>query len=166
VAERLIFTDKEANFLKTLVDNDVDFMIVGLSAAILQGAPAITQDIDLWVRDAQDSGFLSALKKVGAVLVPQVGLNPPMLAGDSVRLFDLVIQMSGLGSFAEELAHAIEVEIGDVTVRVLSLERIIVSKEAANRQKDLLVLPVLRDAAIALREVRAKPRSGSRRKKS
>jgi len=166
VAERSIFTRKEADFLKTLVDNDVDFMIVGLSAAILQGAPAVTQDIDLWVRDTQDAGFLRALKSVGAVFVPQVGLNPPMLAGDSVRLFDLVIQMSGLDSFEEELKHSVQVAIGGVTVRVLSLERIIVSKEAANREKDLLVLPVLRDAAITLGELRGRAKPSPRRKKS
>jgi predicted nucleotidyltransferase len=154
VAERTIFTDREAGFLRSLVENEVDFMIVGLSAAILQGAPAVTQDIELWVRDVQDAGFLRALKEAGAAYVPQIGLNPPMLAGESVRLFDLVSQMSGLGSFEEEVKDSVRIDVGGVAVLVLSLERIIASKEAANREKDRLVLPVLRDAAITLRELR------------
>jgi hypothetical protein len=31
-----------------------------------------------------------------------------MLTGDNVRMFDLVIQMSGVGSFDDELKHALE----------------------------------------------------------
>jgi hypothetical protein len=165
VAERSIFTDKEAGFLRALIVNEVDFMIVGLAAAILQGAPAVTQDIDIWVRDVQDAGFRRAIKEVGAAYVPQTGLNPPMLAGESVRLFDLVSHMSGLGAFEDELKDSLRIEVGEVAVQVLPLERIIASKEAANREKDRLVLPVLRDAAITLRELRAKAKPRPRRKK-
>ncbi len=42
--ENLIFTDEEAEFLRELVRQKVDFMIVGLSAAALQGAPVVTQE--------------------------------------------------------------------------------------------------------------------------
>jgi len=154
VAGHSIFTGREEAFLKALIDHEVEFLIVGLSAAILQGAPAVTQDIDLWVRDIEDSGFRRALEQVGAAYVPQIGLNPPMLAGDSVRLFDLVLHMSGLDSFEEEFARAVRVDLGRVEVRVLPIERVIASKEAAGREKDRLVLPVLRDAALALRSRR------------
>jgi len=162
VVERSIFTGKEAAFLKALVDNEVDFIIVGLSAALLQGAPAVTQDIDLWVRDTHASGFRRALKEVGAAYVPQIGLNPPMLAGDSVKLFDLVLHMSGLGTFEEEIEHAIRIDVDGIEVQVLSIERIIASKEAANRDKDRLVLPLLRDAALTLRAL--KPEQKRRRR--
>ena len=91
MVERSIFTHREAEFLQALVDHQVEFMVVGLSAALLQGAPAITQDIDLWIKDLEDPGFRRALKKVGAAYVPQIGLNPPRLAGESVNLFDLVV---------------------------------------------------------------------------
>ena len=46
MADSLIFGDREAEFLKELVRQKVEFMIVGLSAAALQGAPVVTQDID------------------------------------------------------------------------------------------------------------------------
>lgn len=165
MAERLIFTDKEESFLRALIDNEVDFMIVGLSAALLQGAPAVTQDIDLWVRDVRDAGFHRALKQVGAAYVPQVGLNPPMLAGESVRLFDLVGHMSGLRSFEDEFAGSLKLDLGGVSIRVLPLDRIIASKEAADREKDRLVLPVLRDAAIALRARKTPTKPAPGRKK-
>ena len=166
MAKGLPFTDKEAAFLAELTGAGVEFMIVGLSAALLQGAPAVTQDIDLWFKDLQDPGIRKALRAVGGSYVPSIGLNPPIFAGSAVALFDVVLHMHGLESFDKELKHAIEVRVGGVTVKVLAIERIIVSKEAANRDKDRLVLPVLRDAAAAIREEKQRRRTpGKRRRK-
>ncbi len=47
----LALSQKESNLLKALNENGVRFMIVGLSSALIQGAPVVTQDIDLWVED-------------------------------------------------------------------------------------------------------------------
>ena len=69
MADSLIFGDREAEFLKELVRQKVEFMIVGLSAAALQGAPVVTQDIDLWFRTLPDPGLEKALKKGQEVLV-------------------------------------------------------------------------------------------------
>jgi hypothetical protein len=162
VAERLPFTDREIAFLAQLVGNGVDFMIVGLAAALLQGAPAVTQDIDLWFRDLRDPGIQKALVAVGGGYVPSIGLNPPMFVGKEVELFDLVLHMHGLGSFDDEARHAIDISLGGVTVKVLDIERIVVSRTAANREKDRIVLPVLRDAALTIREERRR-RSRERR---
>ena len=146
----LIFTDKEARFLRELVRNKVPFMVVGLSAAALQGAPVVTQDIDLWFRNLNNPGIKKALKKVDGAYVPPLGLNPPAFAGDCVDLFDIVLTMDGLKDFDHELAHTIEVPLGRCKVRVLSLERIIKSKTAANREKDRRVLRVLKNSLVAI----------------
>jgi hypothetical protein len=37
-----LLTDKEARFLQELVDEGVEFLVVGLAAAALQGAPVVT----------------------------------------------------------------------------------------------------------------------------
>jgi hypothetical protein len=152
VPRNLIFTDKEAAFLKALVKQRVDFMIVGLSAAALQGAPVVTQDIDLWFNDLNDPGIIKALKEVGGSYIPPVGINPPLFAGDAVKLFDIVTHMHGLDDFEKEKENSLDVWLGRVKIRLLSLERIIQSKKATNRPKDKLVLPVLKDALITIRE--------------
>src|SRR5262245_62173895 len=103
-------------------------MIVGLSAALLQGAPAVTQAVDLWFEDLQDPGLSEALASVGASYVPSIGMNPPCFAGRAVALFDIVLSLHGLGSFAEELRHAIDVPLHGLTLKVLSIERVIASK--------------------------------------
>ncbi len=131
-------------------------MIVGLAAAALQGAPAVTQDIDLWFEDLGDRRMHEALARVGGIYVPPTATTPPMFAGKNVALFDIVLTMHGLRDFGRELPHARKVRIGGTTVRVLSLERIIASKKAANREKDRLILPVLEDAWATLKVRRKK----------
>lgn len=150
MAKISIFTANEIRFLRELVKNGVPFMIVGLAAATLQGAPVVTQDIDLWFERLDHPGIRKALQKCGGAYVPPIGLNPPMFASGHLELFDIVLTMHGLKEFRKELAHACEMDLDRVIVKVLTLARIIVSKEAANREKDRLVLPVLRDALRAL----------------
>jgi hypothetical protein len=120
--------------------------MVGLSAAALQGAPVVTQDVDLWFEDLSDPRIREALGEVGGAYVPPIEMNPPMFAGGGLDLFDIVLRMDGLGTFAQEWPHCIEVSFGEATLRVLLTERILVSKRASNRPKDLLVIPVLEDS--------------------
>jgi hypothetical protein len=152
VAEVLPLSDAELGILRSLVRHRVRFMIVGLSAAALQGAPVVTEGVDLWFEDLHDPALLTALREVGAAYVPPFELNPPMLTCPGAQPFDIVLRMDGLGSFAEEARHAREFTIGGVCLNVLPLARILASKEVANRPKDRLVAPVLRDALLAQQE--------------
>jgi hypothetical protein len=135
------FTDREARFLQTLVEEGVEFLVVGLAAAALQGAPAVTQDIDLWFRDLTDPRLRKALRRAGA-------------------LFHVVTHMHGLRSFAAEARRALKVPLGGVAVPVLPLARIIASKRATDRAKDRAILPVLEDT---LRVIES--RRGTRRRR-
>ncbi|MFQ5719958.1 MAG: hypothetical protein ACE5IK_10465 [Acidobacteriota bacterium] len=149
MAAPAIFTEQEQDFLRELTRQEVEFLIVGLAAAALQGAPAVTQDIDLWFRDPAAPGLRKALDKVGGIYVPATSSTPPMLAGKTVALFDIVLTMHGLEAFEREAVNALEMQLERVKVRVLPLARIIASKKAANREKDRLVLPILEDAQAA-----------------
>jgi predicted nucleotidyltransferase len=151
VAEPGLFSAAEARFLRALTDEGVEFLVVGLSAAALQGAPAVTQDIDLWFRDLADPGIKKALRNVGGVYVAPKGSTPPMFVGPAVALFDVVVSMHGLESFDREATRAVTVDLDGVRVRVLPLERIIASKKATVRPKDRAILPVLEDAARTIR---------------
>jgi len=126
-------------------------MVVGLAAAALQGAPAVTQDIDLWLADRSDPRFRAALRKVGASYIPPSLNNPPLLAGGGTELFDLVVHMHGLGPFEQEVTRAIKIRLGDVEIPVLPLDRIIASKKATGRPKDRAILPALEDTLRTLR---------------
>ncbi len=156
-------TKSELRFLRALLRRRVRFMVVGLSAAALQGAPVVTQDVDLWFEDLNDPRLARALRDVGAAYVPPSGLNPPMFALVGTELFDIVLRMSGLLSFAQELSHCVEVPLGRYRLKVLSLERILASKRAANRPKDQLVIPVLEDSLATTTTARKPPPRARRR---
>ena len=141
-----LFSDKELAFLAALVEGEVSFLVVGLAAAALQGAPAVTQDVDLWFRDLSDPRLAGALQRIGASYIPPTHSTPPLLAGAGTDLFDIVVHMHGLETFEEEARRATFVKVGGIVVPVLPLERIIASKRATGRPKDLSILPALEDA--------------------
>jgi hypothetical protein len=157
VAAPAPFTDKEEAFLAALLDEGVAFLVVGAAAAALQGAPAVTQDIDLWFGDLSDQRLARALRRVGASYIPPGMNNPPLFVGGGSDLFDIVIHMHGLQSFQQEASRAVRINVGNIEVPVLPLERIIESKRAANRPKDRALLPILEDALHLLQSRSEKP---------
>ena len=56
----------ELRFLRALLRRKVQFMVVGWSAAALQGAPVVTEDVDLWFENLSDPKLSRALEAVGA----------------------------------------------------------------------------------------------------
>ncbi|MEN6625481.1 MAG: hypothetical protein ABFD69_04540 [Candidatus Sumerlaeia bacterium] len=138
-------TNSEIAFLEALAAHHVPFMIVGLSAAAMQGAPVVTQDIDLWFNRLDDPALRDALREAGvAYVAPQID-QPPMFAGPNLEKLDIVVNMTGLGSFDEEIKNTILLPIGGQNIPVLKLERILASKKAAGRAKDLMSIPILSD---------------------
>ena len=145
VAEVLPLSEAELRLLETLLRHKIRFLMVGLSAAALQGAPVVTEDIDLWFENLSDPKLMQALIKVGAAYVPPFGYNPPMLAGAGSEPFDITLRMNGLDDFVTEWKRAVKINVGGLKLSVLPLDRILASKQAANRPKDRLVIPVLQN---------------------
>lgn len=139
----------ELRFLRALLRRKVRFLVVGLSAAALQGAPVVTQDVDLWFEDLSDPRIREALREVDAAYVAPSILNPAMFVGGGVELFDIVLTLHGLGTFSEEWRNCVSVALGRYQLKVLRVDRILASKRAANRAKDRLVIPVLEDSLAA-----------------
>jgi hypothetical protein len=125
-------------------------MLVGIAAARLQGAPVVTEDIDLWFARGSQEKIAAAAEETGVVYVPAgVAMNPPTFGGRGVRI-DQVLSMSGLASFEQELGNTTVKVVNGIPLHVLNLDRIIESKRAANRKKDRAVLPALEAALVAL----------------
>jgi predicted nucleotidyltransferase len=143
-----VLSEAEQTFLRTLNDRGVRYLLVGMSAALLQGARGATDDIDLWFETTDDPGIGEAAKAAGGFWYPgNWGMRPPALAGDALGdRFDVVMSASGLASFAEEYANGHDAEVDGIPIKVLPLPRIIVSKRAAGRAKDLAQIPALEEA--------------------
>jgi predicted nucleotidyltransferase len=144
-------TAGERALLEALNGHHVRFLLVGLSAAVLQGANTATRDIDLWFADTSDPRLRDAIREANGIWISGTfGARPPQIGGDAVgdRL-DVVVRMDGLGTFDEEYARSVAMTIDGIVLRVLPLERIIVSKRASARAKDLAAIPALEEALAA-----------------
>jgi len=145
------FTDPERRLLQALHDRGIRFLIVGLGAALIEGAPVATLDVDLWLEGIEDPRLPEAAADVGGFWISGFGMQPPAFGGTGLERLDVVLTLHGLGPFDEEYARAVEREIDGLHLKVLPLDRIIASKRATNRLKDTAVLPVL-EATLLARE--------------
>lgn len=148
---RPLLTDEQLAFLASLEKHQVAYLVAGMSAAILQGVPGTTQDIDLWIGPGQTDALAAACRSVGGVYVWRG--NPPVISGPGLEDFDLVWNPQGLKTFHEESESYEAVELAPgLVVPVLPLDRVIASKKTANRPKDRAQLPTLRDALALLKK--------------
>lgn len=135
-----VLTPAERALLAALDALAVRYLIVGMGAALLEGAHGTTQDLDLWLGRIDGTRIDEAARRVGGFYTQGFGMMPP----------------AGLDSFDAEYAGAQEYVIDGLPVRVLPLERVIASKRAANRAKDAAQLPLL-EAALAARSRGGEP---------
>lgn len=154
--------------LKILSRHQVEYILVGGLAAIVQGAPVFTFDLDIvFLKTAENMPrLLAAFQELDARYVDPAGRHivPDADKLASFRMHRLVTSLGsldametiGAGMSYADLLHDTQVsEIAGVGVRVLGLETIILSKEQANRDKDRATLHVLR------RTLRMKQESGT-----
>jgi hypothetical protein len=150
--------------LRTLVEHEVDFCVIGALAAWLQGSPAVTLDLDVMPRRDLDNAerLAAALNALSAR--PRGDDAPVMLEGadflgwqmqrfeTDAGPLDVVPQAAAIGGF-EEVA-TVELRLGDLAVRAITLDEVIASKEKLGRPKDTAALPALYAAREALRQRR------------
>ena len=140
-AERALFQALDAR--------GVRFLVIGLSAAVIEGAPVATQDIDLWL-EALDDRVAQAAVDAKGFWISGFGLQPPAFGGPELERVDVVLTAHGLRDFATEYQGSVVFDIDGISVHVLSLDRVIASKRATRRPKDLAALPAL-EATLAAR---------------
>lgn len=146
----------ERKLLAALTQRGVPFILVGMGAALIEGAPVATQDIDLWFPDASDPRIPLAATDAGGFWISGFGMQPPSFGGPDLERIDVVLTVHGLDSFEEEFSRATEVQVDDLLVRILPLERILASKQCTRRAKDLAQIPALEAALLAKRDLQRK----------
>ena len=79
-ADPELLSDGEREFLRTLNELGVRYLLVGMSAALLQGARGATEDLDLWFEDLGDPRIGEAARRAGGFWVTR--MQPPRLGGN------------------------------------------------------------------------------------
>lgn len=150
--------------LKSLIENNVEFVIVGGVAIIAHGVPYATFDLDFCYSRTPEN-----LKKIVSALasfkprlrgfpkdLPFIWDERTLQSGTNFTLqtdigdIDLLGEVAGVGSYLDALANSTILKLFDDDVRVLSLGDLIKAKRAAGRPKDLFVLPQLETLQEAL----------------
>jgi hypothetical protein len=154
--------------LRVLQKHEVAFIVVGVVAALAQGSPIPTRDLDVTPSPAADNydRVASALRDLDAKLrLPDGrGLTFPIearyLAGNTAwtlitrfGVLDLVYQPAGTRGYDDLRRQAVEVDLGTgKPLLVASLLDVIRMKEASNRLKDRAQLPALRQTLEVIRD--------------
>jgi hypothetical protein len=127
-------------FLKGLREEKIDCILIGAMAAVQQGAPLMTIDYDFWVRlpERQYIRILAIVQRLGGTIRARTLYE----LSDGTQV-NAVFQPDGLRSFGTEWRHCAVRRIENIPTRILPLARVIASKRAANREKDIAVLPLL-----------------------
>lgn len=146
-----------AEILRLLASGDVEFVVVGMTAGVLHGAPVTTLDLDVVHRRSPVNveRLLRVLADLDAIyrhdsrrLRPDAShLLGPGHQLLTTRLGDLdCLGTIDAGRDYEQLLDlAVEMKVADgLTIQVLSLSGLIDAKERSARAKDLAVLPLLR----------------------
>ncbi|MCC7541124.1 MAG: hypothetical protein IT379_33205 [Deltaproteobacteria bacterium] len=150
-------TDSYA-LLEVLTRHRVTFVVVGMTAAVLQGAPTTTIDLDILYLLSEENveRLLAALEEIdaefrGDLAGRRLRPNTSHLASPGHKLLRTRLgQLDALGTIEEATRYedvaddVIRLEVGGLSIEVLGLARLIVAKERAGRPKDLAVLPLLR----------------------
>jgi len=148
-----------ARLITALVRHRVDFVLIGGLAGALHGSPAATNDADICpartpenldrlaaalveldarIRTESEADGLAFDRSSEFLAVVDL-LNTTTAAGD----LDISFVPTGTGGYDDLSEKAVEFDIGDVRVRVASLDDIIHSKRTAGRPKDFATLPLL-----------------------
>ncbi len=130
-------------FIQSLNDKHVRYLIIGGYAVALHGYPRYTKDIDVWlemspenaanmVKALEQFGFASLGLQAVDFLVPdqiiQLGYPPNRI--------DLITTPPGI-NFDSCYASRVEVVIDETTVNFIDLDNLKKSKKAAGRLQDL-----------------------------
>ena len=137
--------------LRALDRVGLEALVVGTVAAVLNGAPVMTQDLDLLVRDTPKNReklakLAAALQIAAPVEVSELSRSVTLLGG-ALPIDVLFDALPGGLTFEALRSRGSRIQIGDATATVAALADVIASKEAAGRPKDLAQLPILRDTA-------------------
>lgn len=152
--------DDELRFLDildTLARHEVDFVVVGGVAAILEGAPISTFDVDVVYHRTEENNerLAAALRDLNALYKDPAGrlispdtaklatINRHLLRTDLGPL-DVLIHIGKDLAYEELVDRSVEYEVAGLHLKVLNLETVIESKEFADRDKDRAALPILR----------------------
>jgi hypothetical protein len=130
-------------FIQSLNDNAVRYLLVGGYAVALHGYPRYTKDLDIWVDSTTENAaqIIKALQQFGfgSLDLKESDFTTPdqvVQLGYPPNRIDLLTSLSGV-EFSECYASRVVEEIDGVPVSFIDLENLKKNKKATGRHQDL-----------------------------
>ncbi len=132
-----------SEFLKLLNSHGVEYLLIGAYAVGIHGYVRVTNDLDVWIRISAGNATraVETLREFG-FSTPDLSESLFLAEGNVVRMglppmrLEFLASIAGV-EFDSCFAEKIMVQMGDLTVPVISLPRLRQNKRAAARSKDL-----------------------------
>ncbi|HEY2081818.1 MAG TPA: hypothetical protein VGI88_03465 [Verrucomicrobiae bacterium] len=127
-----------ARLIQSLGKEKIRFQVVGMTAAVYQGVMLNTMDTDIWIDlpTRQYMRLWNIIRSQGGSAMSQT----LYILGDG-KVVNFLFEVTGLKSFAAEYRHALTFTMEGLKVKVLPLARILKSKKAIMRDKDVAHIP-------------------------
>jgi predicted nucleotidyltransferase len=130
-------------FIKSLNDNNVRYLVVGGYAVALHGYPRYTKDMDVWVEMTQENAarIVKALDQFGfgSLNLKESDFTEPdqiIQLGYPPRRIDILATLPGV-EFSECYPSHTTVDMEGVSVNFIDLENLKKNKKATGRHQDL-----------------------------
>ena len=138
-------------FLRLLISERVEYLVVGGHAVGVHGYPRATGDLDVWIAVGEENAqrIAKALRRFGFAsesVDPSNFLEPDKILrmGMPPLRIEILTGASGV-DFQSCHDRRITVRIDDIDVSIIGLEDLRANKRAAGRHKDLADLDELAD---------------------
>lgn len=147
------------NLLQVLLENEIDFVLIGGFAGVVHGSTQVTRDLDICalITPAQIEKLRFALKD----LHPRHRMNPNFKPSfltepkdlENLRniyletdlgVLDIISEVTQVGDFEQVMKNSVEIELFGKTCKVISVDALIRAKEKMGRPKDKLVVAELK----------------------
>jgi len=143
-------------FLAALGEAQIKCILIGAMAAVRHGAPITTIDYDFWVclPERQYVRILDIVQRQGGTILARTFYE----LSDGTQV-NAIFEPDGLKSFETEYKLSPVAMLAGQRIRVLPLRRVIASKRASGRDKDLAVLPILERTLRLSRRLKSRRRT-------
>ena len=138
-----MFDQDFREFLKSLNDNHVRYLVIGGYAVAYHGHPRYTKDLDVWIASDKEnaSRIIKALDDFGFAslgLKEEDFLEPGQVIqlGYPPKRIDLLTSILGV-NFETCYPKRVQVEIDGIQVNFIDLENLKKNKKAVGRHQDL-----------------------------
>jgi len=147
------------NLLQVLLNNEIDFVLIGGFAGVVHGSTQVTRDLDICtlVTPAQVEKLRVALRELNPKHRMNPGFKPSFLSEPKevknlrniyletdLGILDIISEVTEVGDFEQVKKNSVQIELFGHKCKVISVDALIKAKEKMGRPKDKLVVAELK----------------------